>query len=99
MIIKNSSISECEKKFYFNFRDFYRYQSGVTGYGYGGSGSYGTGGGSGAGVYPSDIPSTHFRGGGAGRGYQGDGYQADWRPSKDFRRDYDRPRPPPNPNS
>ncbi|XP_012135150.1 chromodomain-helicase-DNA-binding protein 1 isoform X4 [Megachile rotundata] len=73
--------------------DYYRYPSGPPSYGYG-PGGYGGGGGGG---YPqSDIPPSHFR----GRGYPGDSYpSSDWRPNKDYRRDYDRRPPPPNANS
>ncbi|XP_036148623.1 chromodomain-helicase-DNA-binding protein 1 isoform X3 [Monomorium pharaonis] len=73
----------------------YRY-SGPPGYGYGpgGYGSSGGGGGGGGGYPPTDIPSSHFR----SRAYAGDGY-SDWRPNKDYRRDYDRRPPPPNANS
>ncbi|XP_043508233.1 chromodomain-helicase-DNA-binding protein 1 [Frieseomelitta varia] len=71
--------------------DYYRYSSGPPSYGYG-PGGYGGGGGGG---YPSDIPPSHFR----SRGYPGDNYPNDWRPTKDYRRDYDRRPPPPNANS
>ncbi|KOX73790.1 Chromodomain-helicase-DNA-binding protein 1 [Melipona quadrifasciata] len=71
--------------------DYYRYSSGPPSYGYG-PGGYGSGGGGG---YPSDIPPSHFR----SRGYPGDNYPNDWRPNKDYRRDYDRRPPPPNANS
>ncbi|XP_014204371.1 chromodomain-helicase-DNA-binding protein 1 isoform X2 [Copidosoma floridanum] len=80
--------------------DYYRYSGGSGGYGYG-PGSYGSG--AAGGGYPPDIPPAHYRGGGGGGGRSypaGDGYQGDWRPSKDYRnRDYDRPRPPPSANS
>ncbi|XP_018355978.1 PREDICTED: chromodomain-helicase-DNA-binding protein 1 isoform X2 [Trachymyrmex septentrionalis] len=73
--------------------DYYRYSSGPPSYGYG-PGGYG--GSSGGGGYPpTDIASSHFR----SRGYAGDGYSNDWRPNKDYRRDYDRRPPPPNANS
>lgn len=76
----------------FFFSDYHRY-SGPPSYGYGLS-SYG--GSSGGGGYPpTDIASSHFR----SRGYAGDGYSNDWRPNKDYRRDYDRRPPPPNANS
>ncbi|XP_043686064.1 chromodomain-helicase-DNA-binding protein 1 isoform X2 [Vespula pensylvanica] len=71
--------------------NFYRYPSGPPSYGYG-PGSYGSGGG---GYAPNDMPPSHFR----GRGYPGDSYSNEWRPSKDYRRDYDRRPPPPNANS
>ncbi|XP_061927024.1 chromodomain-helicase-DNA-binding protein 1 isoform X1 [Apis cerana] len=71
--------------------DYYRYPSGPPSYGYG-PGGYGGGGG---GYPPSDIPPSHFR----SRGYPGDSYPSDWRPNKDYRRDYDRRPPPPNANS
>ncbi|XP_012220064.1 chromodomain-helicase-DNA-binding protein 1 isoform X2 [Linepithema humile] len=73
--------------------DYYRYSTvGPSNYGYG----PGYGSSSGGGGYPSvDIAPGHFR----GRGYPGDGYSNDWRPSKDYRRDYDRRPPPPNANS
>ncbi|XP_032673674.1 chromodomain-helicase-DNA-binding protein 1 isoform X3 [Odontomachus brunneus] len=71
--------------------DYYRYASGPPGYGYG-PGGYGGGSGS----YPTaDITSSHFR----GRGYPSDNYTGDWRPNKDYRREYDRRPPPPNANS
>ncbi|KAG7198230.1 hypothetical protein KM043_005637 [Ampulex compressa] len=73
--------------------DYYRYPSGPPGYGYG-PGAYG-GGGGGGGYPPTDIAPSHFR----GRGYPGDNYPSDWRPNKDYRRDYDRRPPPPNANS
>ncbi|KAL6265265.1 hypothetical protein P5V15_002045 [Pogonomyrmex californicus] len=72
--------------------DYYRYSSGPPSYGYG-PGGYG--GSSGSGGYPSDIAPGHFR----SRGYAGDSYSNDWRPNKDYRRDYDRRPPPPNANS
>ncbi|XP_012175740.2 chromodomain-helicase-DNA-binding protein 1 isoform X2 [Bombus terrestris] len=72
--------------------DYYRYPSGPPSYGYG-PGGYGGGGG--GGYPPSDIPPSHFR----GRGYPGDNYPSEWRPNKDYRRDYDRRPPPPNANS
>ncbi|XP_050480043.1 chromodomain-helicase-DNA-binding protein 1 isoform X1 [Bombus huntii] len=72
--------------------DYYRYSSGPPSYGYG-PGGYGGGGG--GGYPPSDIPPSHFR----GRGYPGDNYPSEWRPNKDYRRDYDRRPPPPNANS
>ncbi|CAD1468457.1 unnamed protein product, partial [Heterotrigona itama] len=72
-----------------HMNDKRRYPSGPPSYGYG-PGGYGGGGGG----YPSDIPPSHFR----SRGYPGDNYSSDWRPNKDYRRDYDR-RPPPNANS
>lgn len=77
------------------FSDYYRYPPGPpSGYGYGGPGGYGSAGGTGN-YPPTDIPSGHFR----NRGYQGDGYPSDWRPNKDYRREYDRRPPPPNANS
>ncbi|XP_068971300.1 chromodomain-helicase-DNA-binding protein 1 isoform X2 [Bombus flavifrons] len=72
--------------------DYYRYPSGPPSYGYG-PGGYGGGGG--GGYPPSDIPPSHFR----GRGYPADNYPSEWRPNKDYRRDYDRRPPPPNANS
>ncbi|XP_015190344.1 PREDICTED: chromodomain-helicase-DNA-binding protein 1 isoform X4 [Polistes dominula] len=72
--------------------DYYRYPSGPPNYGYG-PGSYASGGG--GGYAPNDMPQSHFR----GRGYPGDNYSNEWRPSKDYRRDYDRRPPPPNANS
>lgn len=75
-----------------SFSDYYRYASGPPGYGYG-PGGYGGG----SGGYPAaDIASSHFRGRG---GYPSDSYPGDWRPNKDYRRDYDRRPPPPNSNS
>ncbi|XP_024869054.1 serine/threonine-protein kinase fray2-like isoform X2 [Temnothorax curvispinosus] len=73
--------------------DYYRYSSGPPNYGYGPSG-YGSSSG-GGGYPPTDMASSHFR----SRGYAGDGYSNDWRPNKDYRRDYDRRPPPPNANS
>ncbi|XP_070517444.1 chromodomain-helicase-DNA-binding protein 1 isoform X3 [Cardiocondyla obscurior] len=70
--------------------DYYRYSGPSYGYG---PGSYGSSS-SGSGYPPTDIASSHFR----NRNYTGDGYSNDWRPNKDYRRDYDR-RPPPNANS
>ncbi|XP_076676653.1 chromodomain-helicase-DNA-binding protein 1 isoform X2 [Andrena cerasifolii] len=75
-----------------HMNDKRRYPSGPPSYGYG-PGGYGGGGG--GGYPPSDIPPSHFR----GRGYPGEGYPSDWRPNKDYRRDYDRRPPPPNANS
>ncbi|XP_029169357.1 chromodomain-helicase-DNA-binding protein 1 isoform X7 [Nylanderia fulva] len=71
--------------------DYYRYSSGPPSYGY----NPGYGGSSGGGYPPSDIAPGHFR----SRGYPGDNYSNDWRPNKDYRRDYDRRPPPPNANS
>ncbi|TGZ51023.1 Chromodomain-helicase-DNA-binding protein 1 [Temnothorax longispinosus] len=73
--------------------DYYRYSSGPPNYGYGPSGYGGSSGG--GGYPPTDMASSHFR----SRGYAGDGYSNDWRPNKDYRRDYDRRPPPPNANS
>lgn len=87
------------------FSDYYRYSSGPppqNNYGYGGpvvAGSYNSGGGIGN-YPPGDMPSGHYR----NRGYLGEsgggggGYSNDWRPNKDYRRDYDR-RPPPSSNT
>ncbi|XP_066591256.1 chromodomain-helicase-DNA-binding protein 1 isoform X2 [Prorops nasuta] len=76
-----------------HINDKRRYPSGPPGYGGYGPG-YGSGS-SGSNYPPSDIPPSHFR----SRNYPGDNYSSDWRPNKDYRRDYDRRPPPPNANS